>query len=530
MNYQTTKALAPGTRLDNGRYQIERTIGRGGFGIIYAARNLRMQSKLVAIKELFIDKAHVRREDDLVELLPGSTVDVEQARRRFEAEAICLQTVSGPHLPRVTDTIEENGTRYLVMDYIAGKTLKTLVEESGPMEYRKACQVAAQLTTAMKTLHRSDFYHLDIKPDNLMLGPKGQLTLIDFGSSRKLTADTKSTKNLPAYSPHYSAPELRNGKFFAEKRYAQLDIYSAAGTLYFLLTGDHPPADRTAASQRLDALGLPTRTVRTLMAGLENKSKNRPNSVEEINRAFDPHATLRGGPETDQTRPTIPQETVDAKSKDIPAMTKMALAAGLVVLMVVIGFAVGPNLFSEDDQIADYQSPTKPVVSPVDTTEDDIDDVEPPPGFNSGDEPDDPGNEDKPDDPEKKEESETKPSPKVPVEKLPEIRSIPFSGSISPKIAGRGANYSISMSVQLPVSGMGSFVGTAEVRDRKTGAEEDAKVRGSIQKNKKINFTIRPKGDLCEFTITGIYDGKRAISNEKVSSPNCNVRTVEVNF
>jgi serine/threonine protein kinase len=216
--------LEPQTVLQS-RYQINKQLGQGGMGAVYLATDQRFGST-VAVKETFFNDANLRK--------------------AFEREAKLLNSLRHPALPRVSDHFIENNGQFLVMEFIDGEDLGTMLEtkEGGAFPVEQVLHWADQLLDALDYLHSQEppVIHRDIKPQNLKLMPNGQIILLDFGlakgnPSQVTTNRVTNTGSIFGYSRHYAPLEQIQGSGTDPRS----DIYSLAATLYHLMTGIVPP-------------------------------------------------------------------------------------------------------------------------------------------------------------------------------------------------------------------------------------------------------------------------------------------------
>ena len=202
------------------RYQILRTIGKGGMGAVYLAQDSRL-GHTVALKETFFVE--------------------ESMSRAFEREARLLAALRHPALPRVTDHFTENEGQFLVMEFIAGEDVETMLAQRGKaFPVPDVLDWGAQLLEALEYLHRQDppVIHRDIKPQNLKLAGR-QIILLDFGLAKGQAQGMAQTsgKSLYGYTATYAPLEqMRDSGTDARS-----DLYSWGATLYHLLTGSPPP-------------------------------------------------------------------------------------------------------------------------------------------------------------------------------------------------------------------------------------------------------------------------------------------------
>ncbi|HTV23391.1 MAG TPA: serine/threonine-protein kinase, partial [Polyangiaceae bacterium] len=212
-----------------GRYRLERRIGGGGMGEVWAAHDVTLK-KRVALKTV---RGH----------RPGASAVV-----RFEREVRALAGLTHPNTVRVLDHgVTEDGLWYYAMELLPGENLRELVEREGPLDAARLMPIARQLLRALGEAHRMGIIHRDIKPDNVFIaelgGERDVPKLLDFGIAQTVASDEPALTNTgwligtPAYMP----PEIIRG-LPADVR---SDIYSFGATLYFALTGALPFPDES---------------------------------------------------------------------------------------------------------------------------------------------------------------------------------------------------------------------------------------------------------------------------------------------
>lgn len=230
------QALPAGRTVYDGRYTIERVLGRGGFGITYRAVHNRLLMR-VAIKELFPEGA-TRLEDGFVVPPAGlGQKGMEEARQRFLEEARTLAQFNHPGIVRVIDVFEENGTAYLAMEYLEGDTLARRILRQGRLPVDEVEEVARKVAAALTVVHAAGLLHRDVKPENIYLTNDGRVVLIDFGSARAFVQGV-TTRHTRVVTPGYAAPE----QYASQARVGPAtDIYGLGATLYHALTGSPPP-------------------------------------------------------------------------------------------------------------------------------------------------------------------------------------------------------------------------------------------------------------------------------------------------
>jgi eukaryotic-like serine/threonine-protein kinase len=200
-----------------GRYRITRLLGQGGMGAVYLAYDLALEHE-AAVK---------------VNRSPSP-----EAANQFIAEARLLASLRHPNLPRVIDYFLESQSQFLVMDYIPGEDLKSLVERMGALPLAQVIQWAAQLGLALAYLHHQapPVFHRDVKPANLRLSPENEVILVDFGIAKTGDSSQATAAGATGYTPGYAPPE----QYGTARTGPYSDQYSMAATLYHLLTGQKP--------------------------------------------------------------------------------------------------------------------------------------------------------------------------------------------------------------------------------------------------------------------------------------------------
>ncbi len=200
------------------RYRVEKELGRGGFGAVYKAWDQNL-NRICALKENLDTSS--------------------EAQRQFAREASILANLSHPNLPRVTDHFSIPGRgQYLVMDFVEGQDLETILHQEGTPAIDQTLRWALQVTEALEYLHGQvpPVLHRDIKPANIRVTPKGQAMLVDFGLVKLYDPNLKTTMGARAVTPGYAPPE----QYGQGKTDARSDLYALGATLYRSVTGKEP--------------------------------------------------------------------------------------------------------------------------------------------------------------------------------------------------------------------------------------------------------------------------------------------------
>lgn len=278
-------ALRPGTLLQE-RYLLGKVLGQGGFGITYIGRDQTLDLR-IAIKEFF-PFGYAARSASYTSCLTitdrEQTDFVRTGMQRFLQEARVLARFSAePGVVNVRDCFEENGTAYIVMEYLEGQDLRRALEER-LFTADEIFAAMGPLWDALEKIHRQNVIHRDISPDNIMLLPDGSLKLMDFGAARSLCAggDRSMSVTLKA---GYAPPEqyLSHGEMGPWS-----DVYALCATIYKCITGKTP--DNALLRSRKDELVWPSQmgiAIRpaqenVLKKGMEPDMEHRARSVAQL--------------------------------------------------------------------------------------------------------------------------------------------------------------------------------------------------------------------------------------------------------
>ncbi|BCX05024.1 MAG: hypothetical protein KatS3mg053_2962 [Candidatus Roseilinea sp.] len=325
--------LQPGTVLRR-RYRIEAAIGQGGMGSVYLAEDLRLEGRKCAVKAVRIDP----------NIEPALIAELQH---QFSREASILARLDHPNLPKVSDYFSEDELDYIVMDYVAGKNLKELMDEARRngqfLVEAEVLSWARQLCDALEYMHSQDppVLHRDIKPSNIKLTPTGLVKLVDFGLVKLLSKDMSQTitvlqgRGTAAYTPleQYGEDDSHTD--------TRSDIYALGATLYHLLTNT-PPADARQRFLNPSALAPPRQhnpaisesVERALIAAIAMHPDDRPSSIAEFRDMLFSTEAL--------SRPTAAKTPSKPSMRDVLHENRVwFLVAGIAVLAGLIASLLG---------------------------------------------------------------------------------------------------------------------------------------------------------------------------------------------
>ncbi len=344
------------------RYELLEHIGGGGMADVYKAHDT-VLDRMVAVKILH---AQLAGDEDFLE--------------KFHLEAKGAARLSHPNIVGIFDVGQDEDKHYIVMEYIAGETLKKKIQREGKLTVEEALRIAKEIARALREAHKNNLVHCDIKPHNILVTPDGRVKVADFGIARAVTSSTMTYNGNVIGSVHYFSPEQAKGTKVTPKS----DVYSLGVVLYEMLTGVLPFTGETTVSIALKHLQEEPRPVcqhdRTLPPMVEaivqkamaKDPEDRPSSdelIEDIQQAerflgfegghdageVDPFATRLMQPIDVEMRSEAEGDEEDEKARPF-FKSKIFIAAA--IFLVFIGFSVGAFLaFGKFWSMAEVQVP-----------------------------------------------------------------------------------------------------------------------------------------------------------------------------
>ncbi len=268
--------------LQQGKYQIKKILGEGGFGITYEGVDL-IHTRKVAIKENWPEKG-IRQGTTIIWPHTIPPQNRKWQLRKFATEAQYLAQCSHPSIVKVYDWFEENNTAYMTMALVEGKPLSKILQEEGCLVGDRLKRYFLQIAEALKVVHDANLLHRDIKPENIIINQHDRAVLIDFGATKEFVAG-QTRKMSVTLTPGYAPIEQYS---YASKRWPATDIYALCASIYELLTGELPaPATERFASETLIPPHILTPHIdplleQIILKGMNMKVQDRFQTVDEL--------------------------------------------------------------------------------------------------------------------------------------------------------------------------------------------------------------------------------------------------------
>lgn len=328
-----------GRVLDN-RYELVEFVGKGGMAIVYRAIDHRTGHS-VAVKIL----------------QPEFNQDAEFLSR-FEREAMTASKMSHHNIVNLLDVGQDREIRFLVMEYVRGRTLKEVIRQKGALPPAVAAQIGIRILSALQHAHDNGIIHRDIKPQNILVHSDGHIKVADFGIARVAGSNTISTEDSVMGSVHYFSPEQAKGENVTNVS----DLYSVGVTLYEMMTGQPPFDGETPVAIALQHIGtkaklmseinpaVPPAMERVVEKAMEKRPEKRyQNALEmaqDLQRALqEPDGTWLGRlpdkPIPVSATPTGKQRALKMRKRKLYAMAAaLAVAAAVLIGMSIAVFKI----------------------------------------------------------------------------------------------------------------------------------------------------------------------------------------------
>lgn len=335
------------------KYLVGRVLGQGGFGITYIGLDMTLERK-VAIKEYY-PAGQVSRAPGTRALTWYTSSNASQARQEgmelFLKEARKMARLDDiPGVVKVREVFQENATAYIVMDFVEGQTLKSLLK-NGPLPWEKAKDIFRPAIQAMEKVHQAGLVHRDLSPDNLMITPDGNVKILDLGAAKDLSVNSGA-----------SSMQVAKGGFSPFEQYTQrggsgswTDVYAMAATIYYTLTGIIPPVamDRIEEDTiRWDLPGLtalPASALESLKKAMAIMAKQRTQTMAELEQGLfaevkqpDPKPQPKPEPPKPQPpEPETPKPELNPEPKPKKPLPKWLISAVAAVVVLAAGIGMG---------------------------------------------------------------------------------------------------------------------------------------------------------------------------------------------
>ncbi len=311
--------MPDGQRVLGGRYLLKDKVGNGGMASVYRAQD-QVLDRTVAVKIM----------------LPQYAGDATFAAR-FKQEAQAAAGLQSPYIVGVYDWGKDGDTYYIVMEYLRGTDLKSGVRSHGALDPKKVAQIGSQICGALSVAHKHEIIHRDIKPQNIMVLPDGNIKVMDFGIARAKNSHLTQDNNVLG-TAHYVSPEQTRGQDLG----ATSDIYSLGVVMYECATGRVPFDGDDAISvalKQVNELPIPPSQVnpgvdpaleRIILKCMEKDPANRFQTADELRQVLNAYATGRAVDVAEPTRViAAPMGVGGAEMSDATqAMVRPAGAAG----------------------------------------------------------------------------------------------------------------------------------------------------------------------------------------------------------
>jgi serine/threonine protein kinase len=348
---QNPLQMKPRTMLHD-QYLIGRALGHGGFGVTYLAWDTGLATRL-AVKE-YLPHGVAGRAANTTQVMAYSDstrAEFEFGLERFLEEARTLKKFKNfPGIVSIDTVFRDNGTAYLVMEFLDGSTFEDFLKaRGGRVPYQTALEIMLPVMRALSAVHAEGILHRDISPDNVYVTNSGNVKLIDFGAARNALG--QKSRNLSIILKEGFAPEEQYRSSGVQGPWT--DVYATAGTLYFAITGRVPQGalDRQVEDQlqwpRQLGADIDPRSEAALMRALAIKSHDRFQSMQDFSAALTGMAIEEPAPQqyAPQTQTYVPYELPPPPPAAAPAGAKKWpwIAAAVVGVLIIVALMMKPT-------------------------------------------------------------------------------------------------------------------------------------------------------------------------------------------
>jgi serine/threonine protein kinase len=315
----TSELDVPAGTIVDERFEITGFLGQGGMCTVYEAQHTQLQRR-VALK-----------------VMHAGSISTGDAFPRFQREAILASEVKHPNIIEIHGFGIWNGRPYIAMEYVEGRTLAQIIDDTGPMSEERTLGILLQICAALAQAHASRVVHRDLKPSNVIITAGDQIKLVDFGIARLLPESGEEMQRLTQTGQVlgtfvYMSPEQCTGRPVD----ARADLYAFGGLMYKMLTGMPPFAGDSPFELMAQHMGEPPRA----MPGISNRMQNIARWCLQKDPSLRPQsaADLKDALLGDDLNITQSLNVVSAKPKK-RVISKIQIAAASVCLVVVAGAA-----------------------------------------------------------------------------------------------------------------------------------------------------------------------------------------------
>ena len=348
----------------NDRYRVTAELGSGGMAVVYKAIDLEL-GRQVAVK-----------------LLREGYADDNAFLVRFQQEARAAASLDHPNIVSIYDVGRDGQLYYIVMEYVEGQSLKSLLRAGTPLPVGEALDLAIQICAGVGAAHRGGLIHCDMKPQNILITPDGRVKVLDFGIARALKAKATGSDEITWATPQYAAPEQMQGRPTGPAT----DVYAIGVILYEMLTGQLPFQGQTAqelAAQHVQSSAppptrwnpqVPPRVEQIVLQALSKEPARRYRSATQLGQLLIEYR--RTSEQATSAQPLVaplPRSSTEAEAVPAPAHEGAELAGpdwlawfmGALAVMMIAGLIPVWTLVVQRYRLARTSPTSVPFVTPI---------------------------------------------------------------------------------------------------------------------------------------------------------------------